>query len=83
LFLVASSTFSQLFFDICYGSFSEMPIYRCVFLNDKAEARAVEAIDAGNLEHAIEVAVEVLNSRRDYLAVEVWRGGQRLYSSKP
>jgi hypothetical protein len=60
-----------------------MPIYRCVLLDDKAEAKAVEAIDAANLEHAIEFAVEVLYSRSDYLAVEVWRGGQRLYASKP
>jgi hypothetical protein len=60
-----------------------MPIYRCVFLDDKAKAKAVEPIDAGHLEHAIELAAEMLNSRPGYLAVEVWRGGQRLYSSKP
>ena len=60
-----------------------MPIYRCVFLDDNAEAKVVEAIHVGNLEHAIEHAVEMLDSRPDYLAVEVWRGGQRLYSSKP
>ena len=60
-----------------------MPIYRCVFLDDNAQAKAVEAMDAGNLEHAIELAVEMLNSRPAYLAVEVWRGGQRLYSSDP
>ena len=58
-----------------------MNIYRCVFLDDNAEAKAIEAMDVGDLEHAIDLAIEMLKGRPHYRAVEVWRGGKRLYTS--
>ena len=58
-----------------------MNIYRCVFLDDNAEAKAIEAMDVGDLEHAIDLAIEMLKARPHFRAVEAWRGGKRLHTS--
>ena len=60
-----------------------MDVYRCVFLDGHSAARAVEPIDVDDLDQAIDLAIEMLKVRPYYRAVEVWRGGHRLYTSVP
>jgi hypothetical protein len=60
-----------------------MNVYRCVFLDNHSEAIAIEPMDVADLDQAIDLAIEMLKARPHYRAIEVWRGGQRLYASEP
>jgi hypothetical protein len=60
-----------------------MNVYRCVFLGGHSEAKAVEPLDVADLGQAIDLAIEMLKALPHYQAVEVWRGGHRLYASQP
>jgi len=50
-----------------------------VFLDDNAEAEAVETINVDDLSQAVDFAIAMLKMRTRYRSVEVWLGGRRLY----
>ena len=57
-----------------------MNVYRCVFVDGHSDAKAVEPMDVADLNQAIDLAIEMLKARPHYRAVEVWRGGHRLFT---
>lgn len=57
-----------------------MAIFRCYFLGDDDHIRAAAVIEAGTPDAAIEKGLALLR-RCPYLAMEIWEGATKVFST--
>jgi hypothetical protein len=58
-----------------------MPTYRCYFLDPDEHIHGSADVEAGGLEEAVDLALEILKAQYSPKCefIEIWQGDQRLY----